>query len=89
MTSTQYLHYLVRTSQGSMKQQPIAQINNYVDFGNGKEDGLGSTASANGVRLDSFVAGRFLVLTQSVPAAATPSKSLSSFAKTIVADLTQ
>ena len=87
MTATQYLQYLVKTSGGSMKPQSIAKITNYVDFGNGKEDGLGSTATASGVRLDSFVAGHFIVLTQTVPASAKPSKNLGTFAKTIEADL--
>jgi hypothetical protein len=87
MTATQYLHYLVKTSGGSMKQQAIARITNYVDFGNGKEDGLGSNATAYGVRLDSFVAGHFIVLIQTVPASPKPSKNLATFAKTIVADL--
>ena len=87
MTATQYLRYLVRTSGGSMKAQSIGGIPNYVDFGNGKEDGLGSTSTARSVRLDSFVAGRYIILTQTTPAVSTPSQSLKKFAKTIEADL--
>jgi hypothetical protein len=54
MTAAQYVQYLVRSSAGAMKRESIGGVLGYVDYGNGKEDGLGSTASAGSVRLDTF-----------------------------------
>jgi len=82
MTATKYLEYMAKKSAGAMKKTSVGGVTDYLDFGNGKEDGLGSTAKAGSVRLDTWVAGKYIILTFSQPAAATPSNSLLSFIKT-------
>ena len=83
MTATQYLDYMVKQSAGAMKKTTVGSVADYVDFGNGKEDGLGSTATAGSVRLDTWVAAdKYIILTFSQPAAATPPAALQSFIKT-------
>lgn len=34
----------------------------YLDFGKGKEDGLGSASTPSSVRLDAWVAGKYIIL---------------------------
>jgi hypothetical protein len=82
MSATQYMAYLVKQSAGSMTKTPVGGVSDYLDQGSGKEDGLGSTSSASSVRLDAWIAGNFIILTQTVPATATPSKPLLAFIKT-------
>jgi hypothetical protein len=82
MTATQYMAYMVKQSAGAMKKTPVGDVSDYLDFGSGKEDGLGSTAKAGSVRLDAWVAGNYIVLTFTAPVATTPSKALLSFIKT-------
>lgn len=87
MSATAYLRYLVKTSGGSMSEQSIGSVVNYVDFGNGKEDGLGSTSTASSVRLDAFAAGSFLVLIQTAPVTIRPTATLRHAVTAIVKDL--
>jgi hypothetical protein len=82
MTATQYMAYMVKQSAGAMTKKSVGGVSDYLDLGNGKEDGLGSTAKAAGLRLDAWVAGKFIVLTFSAPATATPPTALLSFIKT-------
>jgi hypothetical protein len=81
MTATQYLASVVKDSAGAMKKTPVAGVNDYLDFGNGKEDGVGSTAKAGSLRLDAWVAGKYVILTFSAPAVATPPAALLAFIK--------
>ena len=60
---------------------PVAGVNDYLDFGNGKEDGIGSTAKVGSLRLDAWVAGKYVILTFSAPAVATPPAALVAFIK--------
>lgn len=82
MTATQYIAYMVKQSAGAMTKKSVGGVSDYLDLGNGKEDGLGSTAKAGSLRLDAWVVGKFIVLTFSAPASATPPKALLSFIKT-------
>lgn len=82
MTATQYMAYMVKQSAGAMTKKSVGGVSDYLDLGNGKEDGLGSTAKAGSLRLDAWVAGKFIILTFSAPATATPPKALLSFIKT-------
>ena len=82
MSATQYLAYVVKQSAGAMKKTAVGGVSDYLDFGNGKEDGVGSTANAGSLRLDAWVAGKFVILTFSAPAVATPPAALLSFIKT-------
>lgn len=82
MTAAQYLAYIVKQSAGAMVKKPVGGVSDYLDFGNGKEDGVGSTSKAGSLRLDAWVAGKFIVLTFSAPAKSTPSKALLAFIKT-------
>lgn len=87
MTATQYMAYLVKQAAGAMKKTPVGGVSDYLDFGNGKEDGLGSTAKAGAVRLDAWVAGNFIVLTFTAPIVNPASKSLLNLIKTTQAVL--
>jgi len=82
MTATQYMAYMVKQSAGAMTKKSVGGVSDFLDLGNGKEDGLGSTAKAGSLRLDAWVAGKFIVLTFSAPATATAPKALLSFIKT-------
>jgi len=82
MTATQYMAYMVKQSSGAMTKRSVGGVSDYLDLGNGKEDGLGSTAKAGSLRLDAWVAGKFIILTFSAPATATAPKALLSFIKT-------
>jgi len=81
MTATQYLAYVVKQSAGAMKKTPVGGVSDYLDFGNGKEDGVGSTSKAGSLRLDAWVAGKYVILTFSAPAVATPPAALLAFIK--------
>ena len=81
MTATQYLASVVKTSAGAMKKTSVGGVNDYLDFGNGKEDGVGSTSKAGSLRLDAWVAGKYVILTFSAPAVATPPAALLAFIK--------
>jgi ribosomal protein L30E len=87
MSAASYMTYLVNQSAGAMKQTPVGGVSDYLDFGNGKEDGLGSTAKASSVRLDAWVAGNYIILTQTAPVSATPSPALLSFISTTQSSL--
>ena len=67
MTATQYLAYMVKQSAGAMTKTPVAGMDDYLDFGNGKEDGVGSMDKARSLRLDAWVIGNYIVLTFSGP----------------------
>jgi len=82
MTATQYMAYLVKQSAGAMVKTPVGGVSDFLDFGSGKEDGLGSTSAAGSVRLDAWVAGKYIFLTFIAPVSTTPSKPLLSFIKT-------
>jgi hypothetical protein len=84
MSAAQYLAYLAQQSAGAMKKTPVGGVSDYLDFGNGKEDGLGSTAKAGGVRLDAWATKHYIFLTFSAPVATTAPKSLLSFISTTV-----
>lgn len=79
MNATQYLASVVKASAGAMKKAPVGGVSDYLDFGNGKEDGVGSTAKVGSLRLDSWVAGKYVILTFSAPAVATPPAALLGF----------
>ena len=81
MTATQYLASVVKQSAGAMKKTVVGGVNDYLDFGNGKEDGVGSTSKAGSLRLDAWVAGKYVILTFSAPAVATPPAALLAFIK--------
>ncbi len=81
MTATQYLAYVVKQSAGAMKKTPVGGVSDYLDFGNGKEDGVASTSKAGSLRLDAWVAGKYVILTFSAPAVATPPAPLLAFIK--------
>ena len=81
MTATQYLASVVKASAGAMKKTPVGGVADYLDFGNGKEDGVGSTSKAGSLRLDAWVAGKYVILTFSAPAVATPPAALLAFIK--------
>lgn len=81
MTATQYLASVVKQSAGAMKKTAVGGVSDYLDFGNGKEDGIGSTAKVGSLRLDAWVAGKYVILTFSAPAVATPPAALLSFIK--------
>lgn len=75
-----YMSYLVKQSAGAMTKTPVAGVSDYLDFGNGKEDGLGSTLTARSVRLDAWVAGGYIFLTFIAPVTSpTPSSALVNF----------
>ena len=59
--------YMVHQSAGSMAATPVAGTTDYLDFGSGKEDGLGSTMTMSSVRLDAWVAGGHIFLGFSGP----------------------
>jgi len=81
MTATQYLESVVKASAGAMKKTAVGGVSDYLDFGNGKEDGVGSTSKAGSLRLDAWVAGKYVILTFSAPAVATPPAALLAFIK--------
>ena len=81
MTATQYLASVVKASAGAMKKTAVGGVSDYLDFGNGKEDGVGSTSKAGSLRLDAWVAGKYVILTFSAPAVATPPAALLTFIK--------
>jgi len=81
VTATQYLASVVKAAAGAMKKTPVAGVSDYLDFGNGKEDGVGSTSKAGSLRLDAWVAGNYVIFTFSAPAVATPPAALVSFIK--------
>ncbi len=76
MSAQQYMKYLVKQSAGAMKKTPVGGVNDYLDFGNGKEDGVGSLSTAGSIRLDAWVARGYIFLTFSQPASSTPSAAL-------------
>jgi hypothetical protein len=85
MSATQYMAYVVKQSQGSMTKTTVGPVSDYLDFGNGKEDGVGSLSSAASLRLDAWVAGNYIFLTFSQPATQKPSAALMNFIKFTVA----
>ena len=86
-SATQYLAYIVKQSAGAMKKTQVGGVSDYLDFGNGKEDGVGSLSKAGSLRLDAWVAGNYVILTFSAPAFATPPASLLAFIKSTQAVL--
>jgi hypothetical protein len=88
MTAAQYVQYLVRSSAGAMKRESIGGVLGYVDYGNGKEDGLGSTASAGSVRLDTFAAGHYVINFFSSPITPALAQRVNALAGSIVRELT-
>lgn len=80
MTATQYLAWLASKSGGAMKKTKVNGVWDYLDFGNGKEDGLGSLSTAKSIRLDAWVASsKYIILTFSAPATKTASAALNAF----------
>ncbi len=86
MTAQQYMNYMVKQSAGAMKKTKVGPVYDYLDFGNGKEDGLGSTSSAGSVRLDAWVAGNYIILTFSAPVVNPAPQQLINFMKTTLKD---
>ena len=76
MSAAAYLAYMVKQSSGAMTKTKVGPVFDYLDFGNGKEDGLGSTASAKSLRLDAWVAGKYIVLGFIAPVVIKPSPAL-------------
>jgi len=62
MSATAYMNYMVKQSAGAMMKTKVGQVWDYLDYGDGKQDGLGSTAKAGTVRLDAWVANNYIVL---------------------------
>jgi hypothetical protein len=87
MTAAQYVQYLVRTSAGAMKSETIGGVPGYADYGNGREDGLGSTATAGSVRLDTFVAGNFVINFFSSPVSPALAPKVNAIARAITKNL--
>jgi hypothetical protein len=82
LSAQQYMNYMVKQSAGAMNKTPVAGVNDYLDFGNGKEDGLGSTMKMGSVRLDAWVAGNYIFLGFSGPVKSPkPSTALVNFIK--------
>ncbi len=81
MTASAYLSYMAAQSAGAMKKTPVGGVSDYLDFGNGKEDGVGSTSKAGSLRLDAWVAGKYIILTFSAPAVSPAPKPLLAFIK--------
>jgi len=82
MTADAYLQKMAKDSAGAMKKTMVGGVADYLDFGNGKEDGVGSVKTAGSIRLDAWVAGgKYIILTFSGPASSTPSKALLAFIK--------
>jgi hypothetical protein len=73
-----YIKYVVTQAAGAMKATPVDGVTDYLDFGNGKEDGIASMAKAGSIRLDAWTVGSYAFFTFTTPAGA-PSKSLSNF----------
>lgn len=86
-SATQYLAYIVKQSAGAMKKTLVGGVNDYLDFGNGKEDGVGSLSKAGSLRLDAWVASNYVILTFSAPAIAKTPASLLAFIKSTQAVL--
>jgi hypothetical protein len=76
MSATAYLNYMVKQSAGAMTKTKVGPVFDYLDFGNGKEDGLGSTATASSVRLDAWVAGKYLIFGFIAPVTTKPTPAL-------------
>jgi hypothetical protein len=71
-----------------MTKTKVGPVNDYLDFGNGKEDGLGSLSTAKSLRLDAWVAnGKYVILTFTAPAAAKASTPLLNFINSTLAVL--
>jgi hypothetical protein len=87
MSASQYVEYLVKTSAGAMKSERIGGVAGFIDYGNGKEDGLGSTSTAGSVRLDTFAAGGYVINFFSSPISSTTTKRVNALARAIVTDL--
>jgi hypothetical protein len=82
-TATAFMSQLVKSSAGAMKATKVGPVTDYLDFGNGKEDGLGSLSSAGALRLDAWVAnGNYVVLAFSQPAVSAAPKQLLNFINT-------
>ena len=81
MSANAYMAYVVKQAAGAMKKTPVGGVSDYLDFGNGKEDGIGSLSKAGSIRLDAWVAGGYIFLTFSQPASATPTPALLKFIK--------
>jgi hypothetical protein len=86
-TATAYMASIVKDSAGAMVKKMVGGVADYLDFGNGKEDGLGSMSKAAGLRLDAWVAGRYLVFADTTPASVVPSKALLNFIATTISTL--
>jgi len=81
-TAQQYMDAMVKDSAGAMIKTPVAGVNDYLDFGNGKQDGLGSTSKMLSVRLDAWVAGKYVFFGFSGPVRSPkPSPALVNFIK--------
>jgi hypothetical protein len=86
MTAAQYMAYVVKQSAGSMTATKVGPITDYLDYGNGKEDGLGSLSKSGGLRLDAWVSGNYIFLTFSQPPSTTPSTALMNFITSVNTD---
>ncbi len=80
-TAQRYMQWMVKDSDGAMTATPTVNTTSYLDFGNGKEDGLGSTMSAKSVRLDAFVFHKYIIMVQTAPVSVKPSAALTKFIK--------
>ncbi len=84
-TATAFMTKLVAAAQGAMTKTTVGPVTDYLDFGNGKEDGVGSLSTAKSLRLDAWVAnGKYVIVTFSQPAAAVAPKALLAFMKSTV-----
>ena len=80
-TAARYMQWMVKDSAGAMKATPTVNTTSYLDFGSGKEDGLGSTVSSSSVRLDAFVFHKYIIMVQTAPVSVKPSAALTKFIK--------
>ncbi len=73
-----YMKYVVAQAAGAMKATPVDGVTDYLDYGNGKEDGIASMAKAGSIRLDAWTVGSYAFFTFTTPAGP-PSKALDKF----------
>ncbi len=86
--ATDFMTKLVAASAGAMTKTKVGPVTDYLDFGNGKEDGLGSLSTAKSLRLDAWVAnGKYVILTFMAPAVSKAPTTLINFMNSTVAIL--
>jgi hypothetical protein len=84
--ATDFMKNLVAASSGAMVKTKVGPVTDYLDYGNGKADGLGSVSTAKSLRLDAWVAnGKYVILTFITPVSTKPSAALLNFINSTLA----